>query len=129
VTVVANPSSFHAEARFQIACAACGAIGRPFHAHHVVDKQTLKWWGVPVGDELYDTRNAMRLCEDLDPSKRCHLQFENGRISIFLTALSDENIEYAFEVGQLRAYDYLHREYAGDDARVELKLAELEMAA
>jgi hypothetical protein len=125
---VANPASFHAEARFQIACAACGAIGKPFHAHHVVDKQTLKWWGVPVGDELYDTRNAMRLCEDLD-TKRCHLQFENGRISIFLTALSDENIEYAFEVGGLRAYDYLHREYAGEDDRVELKLEELEAAA
>jgi hypothetical protein len=126
---VANPASFRAEARWQIACAACGAVGVPFHAHHVVDKQTLKSWGIS-GHALYDTRNAMRLCEGLD-TRKCHMRFEKkvAGYEIPLTALSDENIEYAFEVGGLRAYDYLHREYAGPDLRCERKLRELEQAA
>lgn len=121
---VSNPASFHAEARYQIACALCGAVGKPFHAHHVVDKQTLKGWGIPKADR-YDTRNAMRLCEGLD-TERCHFQFENARAVIPLARLSDDNIEYAFEVAPTpgMAYEYLKREYGGEDARLERKFEE-----
>lgn len=119
---ICNSQSFHAEAMYQRVCQnpSCNRAG-PFHAHHAVDKQTLKGWGVPRV-EWDDTRNAMRLCEGLD-TNRCHFQFENRRIEIPLTALSDDNIEYAFEKGGARAYDHLKREYSGDDPRVELKLA------
>lgn len=129
MTPVSNPASFHAEARYQIECAYCGAVGKPFHAHHAVDKQTLKGWGIPLS-ERYDTRNAMRLCEGLN-TRRCHFQFENGRIEISLSKLSDDNIEYAFEAAPTpgKAYEYLRREYSGDDARVELKFKEAEALA
>jgi hypothetical protein len=126
---VSNPASFHAEAKFQVACGYCGKVGQPFHAHHVVDKSTLRDWGIPKPDR-YDTRNAMRLCEGLD-TDRCHFQFENSRIEISLSSLSDENIEYAFEAAPTpgKAYEYLTRHYAGDDDRVELKFREMEALA
>lgn len=122
---ICHPASFRLEAKYQGICVECGA-GGPFHAHHVVDKQTLRKYGFR-GNGLYDTRNAMRLCRNLD-GKNCHLQFENCRIKIRTTKLSDDNIEYAFEALGVYAYDYLRREY--DDAtcpdpRLELKLEEL----
>lgn len=110
--VIANPSSFWNEARFQLVCFICGKPG-DFHAHHVVDKQTLRNdYGI-TGDAAYDTRNAMRL------HRHCHLQFENSRIDIPLTKLTDSMIEYAQEVMGTRAYDYLKRYYSGHDERVE----------
>lgn len=109
-------------------CARCGKPG-PFHAHHVVDKQTLKNWGVPEADR-YDTRNAMRLCEGLDTAK-CHMRFEKKVVGfeIALTKLSDDHIEHAFEKGGTRAYNFLKREYTGEDPRVERKLEEALVAA
>lgn len=110
--VIANPASFWNEARFQVSCFICGKPG-DFHAHHVVDKQTLRREYGRTGDSLYDTRNAMRL------HRYCHFQFENSRAEIPLTKLKDCMIEYAVEVMGLRAYDYLKRYYSGDDERVE----------
>lgn len=122
--VVANPTSFRAEARFQRVCAYCGK-GGPFHAHHVVDRSELEKRGVK-GNARYDTRNALRLCNDLRRGieGRCHLQFENRRIEIKASMLKDCNIEYAFEVLDAYAYDYLRQEYANvdDDPRIRLKL-------
>lgn len=127
--MVSNPQSFRAEAAYQIACLACGAIGKPFHAHHVVDKAELKSWGIPEADR-YDTRLAARLCSPGAPNN-CHLQFENRRVVIPLTALSDDHIEAAFEHAErhglaTRAYEYLKREYSGDDIRVEEMLRQYE---
>lgn len=123
---VSNPASFRAEAQWQIECALCGAVGKPFHAHHVVDKQQLRNWGVPES-QWYDTRLAMRLCEGID-TRHCHMHFEKKKVGfeIPLAKLSDDHIEVAFEVGGIRAYVYLKREYTGDDDRLERKLAELE---
>lgn len=131
---VSNPASFRAEAKWQIECFLCGAVGQPFHAHHVVDKGELRKWGVP--EELrYDTRLAMRLCEGID-TRHCHLHFEKKKVGfeIPLAKLSDDHIEVAFELAGryfigTAAYEYLKREYAGDDARVERQLALLEAAA
>lgn len=112
---VANPESFRAEARWQMVCACCGAAGG-FHAHHVVDKAKLESVGLK-GNALYDTRNSLRLCEGLD-TKRCHLNFENRRVKVTTKMLTDDNIEYAFEVLGFKAIDYLRREYddsAGDE--------------
>lgn len=109
-------------------CARCGKPG-PFHAHHVVDQGTLRSWGIPKKDR-HDTRNAMRLCEGLD-TDHCHMHFEKKKagFEIPLAKLSDDQIDYAFEVGGIRAYNFLHREYTGTDPRVERKLEELEIAA
>ena len=121
---IANPASFRAEARYQRVCAKCGKAGG-FHAHHVVDKAILRDRCKLSGDDLYDTRNALRLCEGLD-GNRCHLQFENRRIAITTRMLTDDNIEYAFEVLGAYAYDYLRQEYRDHptpDPRLELALA------
>jgi hypothetical protein len=120
---IANPSSFHLEARFQVVCALCGSTGR-FQAHHVVDKATLGTHCGLDGDDLYDTRNALRLCEGLE-TKRCHMQFENRRVTITTAMLTDDNIEYAFEKLGAYAADYLRREYddSAADPRIERKLA------
>lgn len=127
MTPVCNPASFHNEAAYQRVCGHCGRFGA-FQAHHVVDKQTLRVRCGIVGDAAYDTRNALRLCAPFT-NNNCHMQFENRRIEIRLTSLTDDNIDYAFEVLGAYAYEYLHREYAGEDARVERKLGELQEAA
>lgn len=123
---IQNPASFHAEARWQRACANCGATGH-FHAHHVVDKQTLrKVFGCGKKDNrLYDTRNSLRLCDGLD-SKRCHMNMEwgNGRVRVSTRKLTDLNIAYAFEVLKDYAVDYLRREY--DDGEPDPRILELE---
>jgi hypothetical protein len=85
---------------------------------------------VPQGDELYDTRNAMRLCEGLDTEAVPLPVRERAGSAIFTDRTFRRKHRVRLRGGrQLRAYDYLHREYAGEDARVELKLRELEMAA
>jgi hypothetical protein len=108
-----NPSSFHAAARYQRVCAveSCGS-GGAFHAHHVVERQRLKRLGL----EEMDPRNALRLC------LRCHMQHEfagPGKVDIALSELTDENIEYAFEVLGLVAAVYLESHYTGTDRRVD----------
>lgn len=119
--VISNPSSFWYEAQSQRVCASCGNVG-PFHAHHVVDKQALKREGLKR-NQLYDTRNALRLCEGI-MTKRCHFQFENRRITLATGKLLDANIEYAWEVLGPYSVDYLRREY--DDAAGDPRIAELE---
>lgn len=120
---VQDKLAFHLEAQWQIGCAACGAVGKPFHAHHVVDKQTLRRERHITGNAAYDTRNALRLCAGLD-GPRCHMQFEHARITIPTTKLLDENIAYAFEVLGLWAADYLRREY--DDTTPDPRILRLE---
>jgi hypothetical protein len=87
---ISNPTSFRAEARYQRACASCGKSGG-FHAHHVVSKRLLRLLGRP----LWDTRNALRLCE------QCHMAVEWGgvrRLRIPVERLPDEAICYIYEV-------------------------------
>lgn len=127
---IQNASSFHAEARYQRVCANCGSAGS-FHAHHVVDKQTLRAkFGCGKRDpRLYDTRNALRLCDDVD-GLRCHMNMEwgNGRLRVKTCKLTADNIAYAFEVLGTYAYDYLRNEYDDSvpDWRIEAWKSELE---
>lgn len=121
---ICDKIAFRLEARWHRVCVRCGAGGR-YHAHHVVDKQTLKGLGLR-GNQLYDTRNAMRLCDSLD-GERCHMNFEwgNGRLKIATVKLSGENLDYAFEKLGAYAYDYLRREYDDSvpDPRLTARLA------
>lgn len=124
---VANPESFRLEARFQAVCAACGKA-QPYHAHHVVDQAILRNRCGLRGNALYDTRNALRLCQALgDPGCRCHFQHE-GRMRVVKTKeLTDGNVEYAFEVLGDYAPDYLRREY--DDSDPDPRIVQLESDA
>lgn len=122
---IANPHSFHNEARFQRVCALCELPGGTFQAHHVVDKATLRDKCGLRGNALYDTRNALRLCEGLR-TRRCHMQFENRRVAIPTSKLLDDNIAYAAEVlGPLRAVSYLRAEY--DDSAGDPRILKLEV--
>lgn len=122
--VVANPSSFWNEARFQTTCAACGKA-RPFQAHHIVDKAILRNRCGLDGDALYDTRNALRLCQELgNPNVRCHFQHENSRRKVRTIELTDAGIVYAFEMLGLFGADYLRREY--DDTEPDGRITEAE---
>lgn len=125
---ICNPRSFREEARFQIVCAVCRKPGR-FHAHHVVDKQTLKAYGV-TGNRQYDTRNALRLCQTFADAARCHFSHENRLRIVKTSELLDANIEYAFEVLKVYAYDFLRQEYddSEPDERIVRHLATLESA-
>lgn len=127
---VANPKSFRLEARSQLVCAACQKLGKPFHAHHCVDKAILKNRCGLSGNALYDTRNALRLCQALgDPDCRCHFRHEHrveGHV-VKTSALTDDNLEYAFEVLGDYAADYLRREY--DDSEPDPRIVRLESAA
>lgn len=124
--VVANPSSFWHEAQAQRVCAACGAVGA-FDAHHVVDKQTLKR-PTPTRaglrrNDLYDTRNALRLCSRF--GNNCHFQHENRRRLVKTSELLDCNIEYAWVVLKGYAPYFLRAEY--DDSAGDPRIAELEL--
>lgn len=124
---ICNPGSFHAEARYQGLCAVCGK-GGAFHAHHVVDKNKLRKWGLS-GNALYDTRNALRLCQEMGSvERRCHFQHENCMRRVKTTELTDDNIRYAFEILGAHAADYLRREY-DDVADPDGRIIELELAA
>lgn len=125
---VQNTAAFHDEARWQRACANCGATGA-FHAHHVVDKQTLKKYisGCSKNDKrLYDTRNALRLCDGLD-TRRCHMNMEwgNGRVRVSTSKLTDDNIAYAWEILGPYAIAYLRTNY--DDSKADPRIMELEL--
>lgn len=121
MAALANPKSFREEARYQGLCALCGMSG-PFHAHHVVDKAKLRDRCGLRGNDLYDPRNAMRLCEGLD-GNRCHMNFENRVVKITTKMLSDQNIEYAFEKLGAYAADYLRAEYDDSDPDFRIELA------
>jgi hypothetical protein len=120
VSQISNPSSFWHEAQFQRVCAVCHGVG-PFDAHHVVDKQTLRRQGLQRND-LYDTRNALRLCSRF--GNNCHFQHENRRRIVKTGELLDRNIEYAWEVLGSYAVDFLRREY--DDSAGDPRIAKLE---
>lgn len=111
MAAIANPRSFWEEARYQMVCALCGKPG-DFHAHHVVAKNYLRRSYGLTGDALYDTRNALRM------HRLCHFQFEHAMLELPMTKLLDPNIEYAFEILGAHAFDYLQRQYTGDDPRV-----------
>lgn len=120
---ICNPRSFREEARYQGVCARCGKT-RPWHAHHVVDKQTLRDRCGITGNAAYDTRNALRLC-----ANECHFQFEwggVGKAEILTRMLTDDNIVYAFEVLKEYAPDYLRRQYE-DALDPDPRILELEL--
>lgn len=96
--------AFRDAARAQRVCALTGRAGA-HHAHHVVREQD-----VLTGDP-HDPRNALRL------STTVHLD-HHGIHKLPLSALTDNNIEFAYEILGSYAADYLHRRYSGDDPRI-----------
>lgn len=123
---ICDPSSFHAEARYQRVCAACGQA-RPFHAHHVVYEQELRrTLGLPKRHPgLYDTRGALRLCCVMDAN--CHLRHHHGIRVVRTEKLTDDNIAYAFEVLGLYGADYLRAKY--DDGLHDSRIMKAELEA
>ena len=111
----ANQRAFLQAAWEQRACAVSGGSdagkdGRKnWEAHHVVEKRWLK----ANFKFLWDPRNALRL------APRVHSRHTSRMKPVPLSCLTDENIEYAFEVMGSSAYDYLTRLYDGEDERVE----------
>lgn len=122
MSAVNNPESFRAEARYQRVCAGCGKGGK-HQAHHVVDRQELRHRGL----KEWDTRNALRLCPLYVPGS-CHTGQTNALNRVELVNLTDDNVEYAFEILGAYAFDYLHRHYAGEDPRLDRALREAEPA-
>lgn len=76
--------------------------------HHVVYQQEVRR---RQGD-VSDGRNALRLCNS------CHPAHHHRSRPVPLTALRDENYEFAFELMGGAAFDYLRRRYAGEDPRL-----------
>lgn len=110
-SAISDPHSFWLQARSQGVCTICRR-GGDFSAHHVVFRRWLKKNHKP----LHDPRNARRLC----PS--CNLNFEARSIEFPLERLLDVNIDYAFEVMDAYAYDWLRQNYSGDDPRLDVML-------
>lgn len=111
-TPISNAASFHAEARFQLACAYCGKVGEPFEAHHVIKRQRLRARRLPE----FDTRGAIRLCEGLD-TDQCHFKIEKGRHSLPTERLPQVAICYVWECLGVAGYNELEREYTGAEHR------------
>lgn len=98
-------------ARRQHACQAPGCMERqvPWEAHHVVEWQELRRLGLPK----WNTMNVLRLCKHHHEQHTSHAQL------LPLTALRNENYNYAFMVMGERAFNYLHRHYSGEDRRLD----------
>lgn len=114
------------EGRRQGACAVTGWSSRvaPYHVHHVIYEQELKrrWGAAYNAAKKYDVRNALRVATVV------HGQHHTAHKRIPLTALRQQNIDYAFELLGAYAYDYLTTHYRGHDERVELAFAEAQRA-
>jgi hypothetical protein len=109
---------FRRAAWLQRACAVTGdardwdpKIGKNWEAHHVVEAAELKRRN--RFDVLWDERNALRLRPDI------HRRHTNRMEPVPLRCLSQENIDFAFEVLGASARDYLETKYTGSDARVQ----------
>lgn len=112
----ANKRAFLQAAWEQRACAVSGDARdrddqgyKNWEAHHVVEKRWLKANFM----FLWDPRNVLRLTPD------AHRRHTNRMEPVPLSRLTDANIEYAFEIMEHRAYEYLTRMYTGVDERVE----------
>lgn len=92
-------------------------MGKPFHAHHIVAKHRLAKDGHV--EKLYDTRNALRLCEGLD-TDRCHMEHEQGKVEVKTERLPDEAICFIWETLGVAGQNHLEREYTGIDRRYSL---------
>lgn len=99
-------------------CRVC-LMKRAAHTHHVFYEGELRRRGLPK----YDHANLMALCVD------CHFNHHNGSKRIPLSLLTEENLEYAFNILGAYAYDWLRRRYAGEDLRLEERLRRSEGAA
>ncbi len=80
-----------------------------WEAHHVVEARWLR----ARGHFLWDPRNSLRLRPDV------HAAHTSRMKPIPMSCLTDENIEYAFELMGVVAIDYLERLYAGTDPRFQ----------
>lgn len=118
--IICGPSSFWEEARWQGLCAACGKAG-PWQAHHVLYKQVLDRLGIK-GDELHDTRNALRLCTELGGN--CHSRHHWKVRAVRTVELTDDNVMYVFEKLGLYGADWLRRYY--DDTNADPRISRLE---
>lgn len=110
--MISNRASFHDAARFQVACAFCGAIGRAFEAHHVIKRQRLRRRGLPE----WDTRGAVRLCEGLG-TNGCHHAIEKGRDRLDTARLPQAAICYVWECLGLAGYNMLAAAYTPAESR------------
>lgn len=100
-------------------CAADDCLNQPTDPHHVVYAQHLRRHGLPQ----WDVRDGLPLC------RPCHEAHHNGSKRLPLTALTDSNLEFAFEQLGAYAWDYLNRRYTGADRRLDALLAAVEERA
>jgi hypothetical protein len=105
---------FRLAAMEQRVCAVCGKATPYWDAHHVVERQYLSQNGHPI----WVKRNSLRVC-DQHSKDDCHGKHTRGTRRIKLRELTDDNIEYAFALLGLYAYDYLRQHYDGKDPRIE----------
>ena len=102
-------------------CRQCGE-GRGLTLHHCVYRQELR--RIAAGDRGYfarvdvDYRNLIPLCEE------CHAMHHQRVRPLPLVVLPDAVYAFARDLmGDGRAYNYLARHYAGEDARLEALIA------
>ena len=103
--------------RFQSGQDRCQMPGCPdpfvlANQHHVIYEQHVR----AAGGDRFDSANALRLCAS------CHASHHRRGRPVPLTALRDENFEFAFALLGPAAFDYLKRRYAGDDSRLDALL-------
>lgn len=116
----ANKRAFKQASFDQRVCAVCGRgatinvdgtkLPNPWQAHHVVEKQKLRAEGRM--DLVWDIRNSLRLCEE-----PCHGRHTRGNQRVKLSALTDDNYEFAWYVLGMASADYLRSRYNGTDPR------------
>lgn len=87
----------------------------------MIEKQELRRRGLPQ----YDIRNALRLCPP-NVGEGCHGGQTTALRRVPASALTDDNVAYAFEKLGPFAFYYITRRYAGGDERLDRAVAEAE---
>ncbi len=87
----------------------CPQQGHYLILHHIIYRQHIR----RAGGDLWDTRNAMTLCNS------CHGRYHNAVIKLPLSILPATALTFAVELlGAGPAINYLQRHYAGTDRRL-----------
>lgn len=95
-----------------VRCAMCGPSTYRMALHHICYAQHVR----AEGGDRWDPRNALTLCAS------CHAKHHHGT-PVALALLPDAAFAFVAELlGPDKAYNYLARRYAGEDARLDALL-------
>jgi hypothetical protein len=96
-------------------CAACGAVGVPLDAHHVIPKRLLRALerrlALPTRTLVWDAANGVALCKGI-AGGRCHMRHESAFARVPRRRLPEPALAFATQLGLTW---FIERHYPDND--------------